>query len=409
MRLRPAAVRLHRWLGLSIAGFVAITGLSGALLAWHDELDAWLAPELLTARPGPGAAVPMDPLVLRDTVAQAYPDWRVNHVPLSPLPGRAVVFYVAPRSQGQEAVQALKQVLVDPYRGRILGERVPGEAKAQRASLMPFIHRLHHSLALGLAGSLALGAVALFWTVDCLLGLLLTLPTSHTPRVAGPARKSWLQRWAPAWKLRWAAGGYRRIFDMHRACGLWAWVLLLAFAWSSVAFNLTPVYESIMRRAGLAFQPTVRGAPRLASPIDQPALAWPQALTQGRRLMASEAKERGFVVMREDLLFYDPTRALYSYYVRSSLDVRERVGRTVVVFDASTGKLQSIWLPTGAGAGDSVTSWILGLHMAAMWGPPLKMIVTAAGLMTFLLSITGVLIWRRKSEARKEKSKVKTP
>lgn len=45
-----------------MAGFVAIAGLSGSLLAWHDELDAWLAPELLTAHPGPDAPVPMDPL-----------------------------------------------------------------------------------------------------------------------------------------------------------------------------------------------------------------------------------------------------------------------------------------------------------------------------------------------------------
>jgi hypothetical protein len=45
---------LHRWLGLWIGTWFALVGLSGAILVYEDEVDAWLNPRLLTEhRPVP--------------------------------------------------------------------------------------------------------------------------------------------------------------------------------------------------------------------------------------------------------------------------------------------------------------------------------------------------------------------
>lgn len=404
MRLRPAIARLHRWIGLVAAGFLLVAGLTGALLAWYDELDALLAPRLLTAHPSPGAAQPLDALALRARVAQAYPHRRVNHVPLSQPPGRSAVFFAAPGPDDTgKPVPPVAQVLVQPYTGQVLGDRVLGQAAPGARYVMPFIYRLHHSLALGLAGTLMLGAAALLWTVDCFVGLWLTLPAaSASPRRAGGmAGKSWLRRWMPAWWVRWQGGSYKLTFDLHRAGGLWIWAKLFVFAWSSVAFNLTPAYDAVMARGGLSFQADTRSLPTLTAPQDQPGLSWQQALETGRRLMEEQASAKGFSIQREDLLYYDPRRALFSYYVRSSLDVRERVGRTVVHFDANTGELRLSWFPTGAASGDTITSWLTGLHMAARWGWPLQALVTVVGLMVAMLSATGVLVWRRKAGARR--------
>lgn len=40
---------LHRYFGLTIAGFLVITGLTGAIISWDHELDDWLNPHLLEA------------------------------------------------------------------------------------------------------------------------------------------------------------------------------------------------------------------------------------------------------------------------------------------------------------------------------------------------------------------------
>lgn len=41
---------------------------------------------------------------------------------------------------------------------------------------MPFVYRLHYSLALDTIGTYAFGIIALLWTLDCFIGAYLTLP-----------------------------------------------------------------------------------------------------------------------------------------------------------------------------------------------------------------------------------------
>jgi uncharacterized iron-regulated membrane protein len=51
---RQSAVLIHRWLGLTMASFLLLAGLTGAILAWNEELDHWLNPELFfTTAAGP--------------------------------------------------------------------------------------------------------------------------------------------------------------------------------------------------------------------------------------------------------------------------------------------------------------------------------------------------------------------
>ncbi|WP_311964532.1 PepSY-associated TM helix domain-containing protein, partial [Acinetobacter baumannii] len=85
---------------------------------------------------------------------------------------------------------------------------------------MPFIYRLHYALALDGVGILVFGVVSLLWTVDCFIGAWLTLPA----RRAG-AWRSWWTRWWSSWKLR-GGSSYKLSFNLHRAGGLWTWVLL---------------------------------------------------------------------------------------------------------------------------------------------------------------------------------------
>ena len=43
---RPLLTLVHRYLGLSLALFLIIAGLTGAVISWDRELDACLNPEL---------------------------------------------------------------------------------------------------------------------------------------------------------------------------------------------------------------------------------------------------------------------------------------------------------------------------------------------------------------------------
>jgi uncharacterized iron-regulated membrane protein len=336
-------------------------------------------------------------------------------VPLHVEPGRSLRFSVSPAAPGGN-----DEVFVDPYTGKVLGESRWGDITQGWHNLMAFVYRLHFALALDSAGVILLGIVSLVWTVDCFIGAWLTLPARRRKPPAGAAAqaataRSWWSRWWPAWKLRWEAGGYKLNFDLHRAGGLWLWAMLFILAWSSVAFNLSEVYAPVTRHllSQQEAQPQRSHIPTLAKPRLHPAIAPGQAREQGRRLIAEQAALRGFTVEREEGLGYDARRGVYTYMVRTSRDIRDSherySGNSRLFFDGDSGEFRGLYLPTGETAGDTFTSWITTLHMAAIWGWQLQLIICLMGLVITGLSVTGVVIWWKKRAARTRPRAVRLP
>jgi uncharacterized iron-regulated membrane protein len=86
--------------------------------------------------------------------------------------------------------------------------------------------------------------------------------------------------------------------------------------------------------------------------------------------------------------------------VRSSRDIQDKRGRTRVFFDANDGSLKLVLLPTGQFSGNTITSWLIALHDANVFGLPYRIFVSALGLVIAMLSVTGVYIWWKKRKAR---------
>lgn len=383
IRTRTIFVLFHRWVGLAMAGFLVVASLTGSLLAWYEELDAAINPLLFHVTPPGPDARPLDVLTLRElTVQQTGETLRYFTLKL-PQPGTVVVF----RSDKQDR----EEIFVDPYTGRILGRRIWGDLGQGVTNFMPFVYRLHDSLALGVIGSYLLGIVALLWTVDCFVGAYLTFPAT---------RQNFWQKWGKAWQLRMNGSTHKVSFDLHRAGGLWVWLMLLVFAWSSVAFNLSEVYDPVMKALFEHQRGPAHLALREANP--HPALDWWHARETGRRLMAEQAEKHGFTILSEDWFVHEPARNLYFYDVRSSLDVSDNKHKsaTRLFFDADSGELLYLHLPTGVATSDTIRAWITSLHRAALWGFPFKLLVTCLGLAVAMLSVTGVLIWLRKRDAK---------
>lgn len=92
---------------------------------------------------------------------------------------------------------------------------------------------------------------------------------------------------------------------------------------------------------------------------------------------------------------------LYEYRVRSSRDIGDKYGRTSILFDATTGALRDLRLPTGHHTGNTITTWLFALHTANVFGLPFRLLVSFAGVVLAMLSITGVVIWWMKRQARR--------
>lgn len=398
---RQPLVVLHRYIGLVIAGFLLIAGITGSILAFYDEIDVALNPDLLLAQPPHADAVALDPLQLQKQVQARYPTARADFVELALVPGHARLFRLKGFTEQATAALPNDEIWVDPYTGDILGERKWGDITQGTTSLMSFVFRFHRTLALGKSGEFFMGVIALLWMFNCIFGAWLTFPSprrAHPPALAA-ARRNWFARWFSSWKIRIGkSNSYVFSFDLHRAGGLWLWAMLFVFAWAGVAFNLKQVYNPVMQ--SLFTVQEGQDIPALPQPLFDPEINWEQARGLGRTLMALEATERNFMVQQEYRLLYDPLRGVYRYIVRSDRDVREKGGVTSVFIDATSGARIASYIPTGAASGDTIRSWIGALHMAQVGGLPYQILVSVFGLLVAALSVTGVIIWSRKRGVR---------
>ncbi|WP_291376072.1 PepSY-associated TM helix domain-containing protein, partial [Achromobacter sp. UBA5777] len=145
MSVRAALLRLHRWTGLVLAGFLCLVALTGIPLAWYDTLDAATAPALHRVAPRSADAARLDALILRDHVARLAPAAAMPATPLGGQGGRSVPFPVWLHEEGAGA-PVLHEVFVDPYSGAILGQRRWGDLREGLRNLMPFLHRIHTAL-----------------------------------------------------------------------------------------------------------------------------------------------------------------------------------------------------------------------------------------------------------------------
>ena len=222
MKIRPFWVVLHRYTGLAMTVFLIIVGLTGSLLAFYSELEQAINPQLSLAANG---RAPLDLAALIDSTERLSPQTRVQSIWLN---NTAAQVSVSPRenpANGQPYTLDYDQLFLNPYTGEELGRRERGAISQGMINLMPFIYKLHYALALDDLGGWILGITALVWTLDCFVGFYLTLPLAKPSQMSNKStphpQRSYVQRWLPAWRIKWRASKTRINFDLHRAGGLW--------------------------------------------------------------------------------------------------------------------------------------------------------------------------------------------
>lgn len=388
-------VWLHRWAGLTMAAFLILVGLTGSLLAFYVDLNHWLAPDVWPERV---TGRPLDMAALARRAESLVPDGRVSTVYV----GYEVTATIGMEPKPGAPPLDFTRLYLDPVTGQETARLYQGGLPTTLAGIMPFVYILHYKLAMGKIGEWILGIIALIWTIDCFVGFYLTLPLT-----AKSVGKSYLSRWKPSWLIKLSGAFYRVNFDLHRAGGLWLWAMLLIFAWSSVYWNLNGFYAQVTRLFFDYEPPVWAQLERPASEESRKPLEWEEAQATGEQLMAEQARRHSFTIERPTALYHLRNRGLYEYRVRSSLDVGDKGGATSTYFDAYSGELHSLKVPTGMRAGNTITTWLAALHMANVFGLPYKIFVCLLGLVITMLSVTGVYIWWKKRKARRWRESVR--
>jgi hypothetical protein len=123
-----------------------LAGACSAALAWSDELDAMLNPELLHVAPAAGAT-PGAPVKVTPAMAQALYDLLAHNPSYGKpahlaFPEREGDVAVASYRAGKGDHSASRQVMVDPVRLQVMGERKVNQVGLSRPLLMPTLLQL---------------------------------------------------------------------------------------------------------------------------------------------------------------------------------------------------------------------------------------------------------------------------
>lgn len=408
-------VWVHRWVGLGMAAFLFIAGLTGAVISWDHELDEWLNPHLVKApAPGPMTGPAVAPLELARLAEARHPQVQVTYVPLAVEPGHSLALFVEPRvdsDTGKLFTPGFNQVFVDPATGDELGRREWGAVwPISQENFVSFLYVLHYSLHLPTWGGIdrwgvwLMGIVALLWTLDCFTGLFLTLPPATARRQSSPSTplsraRAWCQRWLPAWKVRWRANAYKVNFDLHRAGSLWAWGLLLVLAFTAFSLNL---YREVFFPA-MSWVSDVTPSPsdlRTPAPLDRPmppGVSYETILS----LAEQEVKRRGWVEPA-GAVGYDRSVGIYTVQFFEPEDEHGAggVGPRALYLDGQDGHILGVREPWQGTAADIFVQAQFPVHSGRILGLPGRVLVSALGLVVAMLSITGVVIWWRKRRGR---------
>ncbi|MBA5637045.1 PepSY domain-containing protein [Duganella sp. LX20W] len=374
--LRARLRTLHLYVSLIFGAIFILAGLTGAAIAWTDELDAALNPALLRSH---GAAGKVD---AAPTPAQA--EAAVERLSAAPGYGRPtmlqlpyaaddvyVAWYRKPNpNKGSFDTSRTRQVMLDRYTLAILGERNYGEFGLSPALLMPTLFHLHRFLFAGEVGKTVTGICGLLLTLTSLLGLVLWWP-KHT-----------LSSLRKALRVHGAPTSRQFHYSLHRSAGFFLTPVLAVLGFTGMAMNLPEWVRPVVG--------AVATLEHEGKATNGPAALGRQPVSVAAAL---EAAQQRMPQGRLTRLSLGSARAPYEIRLRQPDEIRAGDGSTRVSVDAYSGAVLRVRDPLAAASGDTFFNWQFPLHTGEAFGPAGRVLVSLCGLAPLAFMITGLVLW----------------
>jgi uncharacterized iron-regulated membrane protein len=354
-------LRLHRWSGLLAALVGVVAGLTGSMLVYQGEIDAWLNPELLQVESATHTQA-LDRLVA--AAERARPGTQVTGLRLPRSAGDSIEISVEPR--GADPFDGW-HVYLDPHRGHLLGTRPFDPDPWSRRGIVASLFEVHYSLAASRPGVWLVSGSAILLIVTTLCGVWLAWP-----RGTG---------WREALRLRLDGDVSAISANLHRGIGLLCAVLLTLTLGTGLVLNQSGQAVALVQQFS-----TRTFEPQLAARIVDRAAAdvgWQGAVDAARR---HAPDHRAYAVSR------DNERGLYVVRMREPAAIQRR-GQLRVFIAAEDARVLAAWNPRQGSAGDRFMAWQNPLHSGQAFGGVGRMLVCLTGLAMALLAVTGILQW----------------
>lgn len=363
-RPRHALKLWHRWFGLLGGLWLALLAATGIAVTFYDELDSALNADWRSV-PASVHAAPIGDAIA--AAGRALPGFAPNMIE---LPGHAGdSLWMMGRAPVDGSPRPM-QVFADPRDGSILGWRESGAIALDRRHAMDIVYGLHIDLLAGPWMTWFFGLVSLLWVIDHAVAAALSFPKG--------------MHWLRALRIAGRRASLKRLFDSHRAWGLWFLPVTLVLAVTGV----TLAWPDDSREAvGLLSPITGRLHESMADVPENiaPAIGVDAAIAR----VVRDTGERVHSVR----LFPD-----HGVYAVRTFDARDRddQGRLWHYVTMDSGRTVGTRHDNGSTAGDQFFAWQYPLHSGKAFGLTGRLLVLLGGVVTLWLCLSGVKLWWRR-------------
>ncbi|MGL3213897.1 PepSY-associated TM helix domain-containing protein [Bradyrhizobium sp. BR 1433] len=382
--IKAALLQVHSLAGLVLALLWAVVGLTGATMAFEDEIEASLNSQMMRVEASATPRLTPDELIARLTAAGDF--GKVSAVTMSSDPSAAARIRFA-RSEGGTRPSS---VYVDPYDGHVLGS-------PRGEDFFATVRKLHRWLLLPGDGN-GIGRKITGSAAICLIVMLITGLVLRWPRRARSV-KMWLK---PNLGLR--GRGLHR--SLHAVIGTWVLPVYLVMTLTGLWYS----FEWYKAGANWLFaRPQATANAMQSKPPRGGAESKGEAKTEAK----AEAKPLAFdhawsaFLQQEDnsygrALLTMPAGAGTAVRVRSwPRDSSREAVRDEFRIDALTGRVVSSDRYADKTFGERVLASVLDIHRGAILGWPGKLAFMLAAAMMPLFAVTGLLLYLSRRRHRR--------
>lgn len=374
IRIRPTLVFWHRWFGLLAAVWLILMAVSGSLIAFYQEIDHALNPEIFSISHQGRSALPLEQVT--EAAEKKFPGSYTEIVDFPKDENSPIVLSIASKDNAEIELPGGFNVFVDPYTAEVLGDRVFGAIVFDRKHIMDLLYQFHIDLLLGDTMIWFLGVIALLWLLDHFVSVILSFPK--------------MSKWAKSFQIRPKARGHKLNFDLHRASGLWLFPITFVLAFSGVYFNWHEPFEVTIETFSELTPRYNEYAPELDAPLYKPDVTFEKAAEIARGVSGEDL----------DRVSYFPWQGLYLFRGYDKARDVDDYGRRFIAVDAQNGQVLDDTHAASGTVGDVIALWQYPLHSGRAFGLTGRIIIFISGIALTILCVTGILIWLRKFRAR---------
>lgn len=339
--MKRAFLVAHRLIGLCAALFLIALGLTGSVIAFENDWNRMLNPQILRVAP---RGQPLAWEVIRLDVEEREPEWRVQRIYMPAVESESTYVRLVSRSSA-----VTREIYVDQYTGRILGR------KELANQLIWKIHELHINLGAGVAGSQLVFGASIALLLLAVSGLCLWWPR-------------------PIFRFRLGQQFARTNYDLHRTLGFWSSVAMALFA-------ITGINLHLQTGGGLFAMMDAK-----STTVDLPG----HGVTADAMLQSAAEAMPGALLMR--ISFWGGKRPTL-VQMRFPED-KTPAGRSAVTLDPQTGRVLTVVSSRTAPLRyTALVEWNRELHTGVIFGRPSQAVVAVLSFLLSVLALTGAWIW----------------